>query len=249
MDTPTKTGSDSGKPPHRADIVIPDDDEDDPFKATFTEASDDPKNKDTARIIVAGKSNDDEDDPDKKKRKDDASIQAYNDHIATIEAAEEDEPPKADKGPNTDHQYFNVFHQGRVDKINNHVHMTSKQLEDLVTKAVIENGWDEIWIYNTWSKEINQTLTKQARELCWKMTQTEGHPLYKKPIPIFHEKRISSQIDPLTGRMQVEPWAKKPLLQTFHEADMAWRNWADGAAETLSSWGKTIKSLGFRRGP
>lgn len=246
---PTKeTGLGSGKPPHIAKIVIPDDENDDPFKASFKAASDDQDKMGTARITFAGLE-DDEDDESEKKRKRDASIQAYNDDIAKIEAAEEDEQPEKDKKPNTDHQYFHVKSRGMVDKVNDVVHLTQQQLKDMVTKAVIENGWNEIWIYNTWTKEINQPLTRQARQICLEMIHDPKSPIYGKPMPTFHTDRISSKIDPLTGKYQVEPWAKIPLLQTFHEADMVYRNWADRVNDKLSSLGGIVKSLGFKRGP
>ena len=192
--------------------------EDDPFKGAFVAASDDDDApSDFNGSFVVGEPDENEDADKKKKRE--AAIKAFN------EDAEKNKDK--DNKDTRDHKddWFSVSHRGRRQPATTVRHMTKDQLREIILKAILEKGWTEIWIYNGYNKEINQTLTKQAEEMIGEMMQPGGvlHGVIDQP-PVLHKTRMSSQKDPKTGKMKVEPWAKGPF-QSIHELDMRIRNW------------------------
>lgn len=238
--TPPRTQGGEG-----AFVAAPDDD---PFKGAFTAATDDDNApSDFDGSFVVGEPDENEDEEQKQKR--DKALKDYND--------EKEKEKNKDKNGNNkgirdhDDDWFSISHHGPKDQQQNVRHMTMDQLRELIMKAVLEKGWNEIWIYNASTKEINQKLTGQAEKMLGEMLGEGGilHGVVQAP-PKIHNTRMSAQKDPETGKIKVEPW-EKGLFQGVHELDMNIRNWRNGrlqkkaARKTDAAHRKLAKKKGF----
>lgn len=94
-------------------------------------------------------------------------------------------------------------------------HVTDRQLQAMIIRGVLENGWKELYFYKG-RHTIDQALTDRANAMIATKLSQPGMPLYGLNV-----RASKSRMDDL------EPWNNKGLTSYFHSAVHNYHDFAD----------------------